>query len=183
MPRPSWVSNVRPRLAGFSGVKIRFFLMSPKYCLPVCSLLLLALFLPGCGGGLAATTQPDFQPGAPRSFDHTQHGDNQRWHQRDHRRHRLPIGSHSELWRDPCHGRDPGKQHIDHSHHSSPRSRGCECHRHQHGRTKRHPGRRLYLCSASRRADRDCDHAQLWNHQRRDRSDDHGVQVSWRERR
>ncbi len=36
--------------------------MSHKYCLPVCSLLLLALFLPGCGGGLAATPDPTSNP-------------------------------------------------------------------------------------------------------------------------
>ncbi len=36
--------------------------MSHKCCLPVCSLLLLALFLPGCGGGLAATPNPLSNP-------------------------------------------------------------------------------------------------------------------------
>ena len=35
--------------------------MSPKFCLPV-SLLLLALFLPGCGGGIAATPNPTSNP-------------------------------------------------------------------------------------------------------------------------
>ncbi len=45
-----------------SRSQVKFFLMSPKYCLPVCSLLLLALFLPGCGGGLAATPNPPSNP-------------------------------------------------------------------------------------------------------------------------
>ncbi|MGH9547819.1 MAG: IPT/TIG domain-containing protein, partial [Terriglobales bacterium] len=36
--------------------------MSPKFCLPVCSLLFLVLFLPGCGGGLAATPNPPSKP-------------------------------------------------------------------------------------------------------------------------
>jgi len=62
VPRPifAWVcpyETGRPTLA-----KIKFFLMSHKYCLPVCSLLLLALFLPGCGGGLAATPNPPSNP-------------------------------------------------------------------------------------------------------------------------
>ena len=41
--------------------QVKFFLMSPKFCLPV-SLLLLALFLPGCGGGIAATPNPTSNP-------------------------------------------------------------------------------------------------------------------------
>ncbi len=36
--------------------------MSRKYYLPVCSLLFLALFLPGCGGGIAATPNPPSNP-------------------------------------------------------------------------------------------------------------------------
>ncbi len=36
--------------------------MSRKYRLPVCSLLFLALFLPGCGGGIAATPNPPSNP-------------------------------------------------------------------------------------------------------------------------
>ncbi|MGC2184325.1 MAG: IPT/TIG domain-containing protein, partial [Terriglobales bacterium] len=36
--------------------------MSHKYFLPACSLLLLMVFLPGCGGGLAATSNPPSNP-------------------------------------------------------------------------------------------------------------------------
>jgi glucose/arabinose dehydrogenase len=45
-----------------SLAQVRVFLMSHKYCSPVCSLLLLVLFLPGCGGGIAATPNPPSTP-------------------------------------------------------------------------------------------------------------------------
>ena len=109
--------------------------MLPKNWFPLASLLLLAFVLPSCGGGLTSTTKPTTPTNpAPTVASITPNtGTSNGGTAITITGTGFLTGVTVSFGGTPATGVTLAEQHIDHSDHASPCSRGGECRGHEHG--------------------------------------------------